>query len=192
MECSDTGRQARQRWGQWAPMPDFALKVTFPAVLFIFAVSIIVQALQMSPALQDANAHQYPIVVAVVLALGALGSMLSAVRERVSPAAVDDAADSLGDVASSLSGEDEEAAADTGGRRRMLIVLAASLAYPLLMPVAGFHLTTLLYAIGVSMLLQAKTLRGLGWAAVTGIGVTVFCHVVFVLLLGARLPSGIF
>src|SRR5690606_9853901 len=56
------------------------LKIAFPGVLFVFAVSIVVQALQMSGPLVETNAHVYPLVVAVVLALGALASMIGAVR----------------------------------------------------------------------------------------------------------------
>lgn len=166
------------------PTSEALLKVAFPGLLFIFAVAIIVQAVQLTGPLADSNAQLYPIVVASLLAIGALASIVGAVRGTGEP---------VPDTATGADAEeaDPEAAQDRGGRMRVLVVLAASTVYPLAMPVLGFHLTTVIYAAGLSYLLQEHTWRGRALAVATGVGITVFCHLTFVLVLNARLPGGV-
>lgn len=170
-------------------MSQTALKIAFPALLFIFAVAMVVQAVQMTGLLAETNAQIYPIVVASLLAVGALGSLVGAVRgtDDPSPAAAltAGAAPEAGATAA-----DQERENDHGGRKRVLIVLAASLAYPLVMPLLGFHLTTVLYAGGLSFLLQERSWAGAAKAVATGGGVTLFCHLAFIVVLEARLPTG--
>jgi len=175
------------------PLSQTALKIAFPALLFIFAVAMVVQAVQMTGLLAETNAQIYPIVVASLLAVGALGSLVGAVRGTDDPSPT--AALTAGAVAdaepeASPSAGDQERENDHGGRKRVLIVLAASLAYPLVMPLLGFHLTTVLYAAGLSFLLQERSWAGAVKAVATGGGVTLFCHLAFIVVLDARLPTG--
>lgn len=160
------------------------LKIAFPGVLFVFAVAIVVQAVQLTGPLAESDAQLYPIVVASLLALGSLFSIVGAVRGTGEPTP------NAGTPAEADE-PDEEAAQDRGGRTRVLVVLVASVAYPLLMPVLGFHLTTVAYAAVLGFLLQERSWRGLALAAATGVGITIFCHLTFVLVLNARLPTGV-
>ena len=161
------------------------LQIAFPGLLFVFSVAIIVQAVQMTGPLAESNAQLYPIVVASLLAIGAMVSIIGAVRGTAEP--VPNTATAAG------TDELEEAAEqDRGGRTRVLVVLAASVAYPLAMPVLGFHLSTVAYAALLSYLLQEHSWRGRAIAAATGVGITLFCHLTFVLVLNARLPMGVF
>ena len=178
-------------------MSQTALKIAFPALLFIFAVAMVVQAVQMTGLLAETNAQIYPIVVASLLAVGALGSLVGAVRgtDDPSPTAALTAGAAAGaapdaEPEASPSAGDQERENDHGGRKRVLIVLAASLAYPLVMPLLGFHLTTVLYAAGLSFLLQERSWAGAVKAVATGVGVTLFCHLAFIVVLDARLPTG--
>lgn len=162
------------------PRSESVLKIAFPGVLFVFSVAIVVQAVQMTGPLAESNAQLYPIIVASLLAIGSVFSIIGAVRGTGEP--VPDA------VAAEL---EEDAAQDRGGRTRVLVVLIASVAYPLTMGVTGFHLATVAYAAVLSYLLQEHSWRGRAVAAATGVGITLFCHLTFVLVLNARLPSGV-
>ena len=183
MTGSDEPAAGPDRESGRAPASESMLKIAFPGLLFIFAVAIIVQALQMTGPLAESDAELYPIVVASLLAIGSLVTIVGAVRGTGEP---------VPDVATGAGTEpDSEAAQDRGGRMRVLVVLAASVAYPLAMPVLGFHLTTVAYAAGLSYLLQEHTWRGRALAVATGLGITLFCHLTFVLVLNARLPGGV-
>lgn len=181
-------------------MNETLLKLALPGVLFVFATGIIVQALQISGPLAESNAHIYPLVVAGLLALGSLASMVGAVREHRRPVEQGSAglAEAPAELQSATSSDDAvltaqatEVEADTGARTRILAVLGASVAYPALMPLLGFHLTTVLYAAMLSLLLQERSAKGIALSLATGVGITVFCHVVFIEVLNARLPSGV-
>ncbi|WP_147916001.1 tripartite tricarboxylate transporter TctB family protein [Ruania zhangjianzhongii] len=166
------------------PRNESVLKIAFPGVLFVFSVAIVVQAVQLTGPLAESNAQLYPIVVASLLALGSVVSIIGAVRGTGEPLPHT--------VAAAGTDEPDEAAEqDRGGRTRALVVLIASVAYPLAMPVLGFHLTTVVYASALSYLLQERSWRGRAVAAATGVGITLFCHLTFVLVLQARLPTGV-
>lgn len=164
-------------------MNETALKIAFPGLLFIFAAAIVVQALQMTGPLAESNAHLYPIIVASLLGIGAVFSMVGAIRGTSEPATAS--------AGPATIGQEEGEERDHGGRTRVLVVLAASITYPVMMPVLGFHLTTVAYAAGLSQLLQERSWAGVAKAIATGVGVTLFCHVTFILVLDARLPSGV-
>lgn len=168
-----------------APRKASSLQIAFPGLLFVFSVAIIVQAVQMTGPLAESNAQLYPIVVASLLAVGAMVSLVSAVRGTAEP---------VPNTAAGAGTDEPESGAeqDRGGRTRVLVVLAASVAYPLAMPVLGFHLATVAYAALLSYLLQERSWRGRAIAAATGVGITLFCHLTFVLVLNARLPMGVF
>lgn len=180
-------------------MNETLLKLLLPAVLFVFAVGIIVQALQMTGPLADSNAHLYPLVVAGLLCVGSLASMVVAVREQGHAAPAEagaaEAPTAAGvsmpiEEAAVLTAQDTEAGADRGAGARVLAVLGASVVYPAIMPLLGFHVATVLYATALSLLLQERSAKGAALSLAIGVGITIFCHLVFVEVLNARLPSG--
>ncbi|ROR73096.1 tripartite tricarboxylate transporter TctB family protein [Bogoriella caseilytica] len=182
-------------------MNETLLKLALPGVLFVFAIGIIVQAFQMTGPLVESDGHIYPIVVASLLAVGSLSSMVVAVREPstavdaevVAPVPAEGrerAAQESGPVATEQETATEDASQDRGASTRVLAVLGASTLYPVIMPLIGFHLATVLYATALSLLLQDRSWKGAGLGLAAGVGVTVFCHLVFIEVLNARLPSG--